>query len=77
MKPIKIDIIWLIVVLIVLLVIFKQCEGETKTVTKTEINISQIIEQLISDGDMLQGGLGYYSGWIHYDIRKTKARWGF
>ena len=33
------------------------------------------IEQLISSGDMIQGGLGVYSTFVHYDIRKTRARW--
>jgi len=33
------------------------------------------IENVIHCGDMLQGGLGLYKGWVHYDIRKTKARW--
>lgn len=33
------------------------------------------IEQLIKSGDMLQGGLGSYSTFTHYDIRKTRARW--
>ena len=33
------------------------------------------IEQLINSGDMLQGGLSAYSTFVHYDIRKTKARW--
>ena len=33
------------------------------------------IEQLISSGDMLQGGLGVYPTFVHYDIRKTCARW--
>ena len=33
------------------------------------------IEQLISSGDMLQGGLSAYSTFVHYDIRKTRARW--
>lgn len=33
------------------------------------------IEALIDKGDILQGGLGLYSGWIHYDIRRNKARW--
>ena len=34
-----------------------------------------IIEELIASGEMKQGGLGLYNGWIHYDIRGTKARW--
>ena len=34
------------------------------------------IEQLISSGDMLQGGLGVYSTFVHYDIffDKTNVR---
>ena len=35
------------------------------------------IEELILAGDMLQGGLGLYDTFVHYDIRKTKARWDF
>jgi len=37
--------------------------------------IYDAIEFLISEGSMLQGGLGLYSNFVHYDIRKTKARW--
>jgi uncharacterized protein YcbK (DUF882 family) len=39
--------------------------------------IAEIIESLISDGEMLQGGLGRYDSFTHTDIRKTRARWGF
>ena len=34
-----------------------------------------IIENLIKEGKIQEGGLGLYSNWIHYDIRGTKARW--
>lgn len=34
-----------------------------------------VIEKLITSGDMKQGGLGRYPGFVHYDIRGTKARW--
>ena len=36
-----------------------------------------LIEELIDMGHMLQGGLGLYEekGFVHMDIRKTKARW--
>jgi uncharacterized protein YcbK (DUF882 family) len=34
-----------------------------------------LIEELIDMGHMLQGGLGLYDTFVHYDIRKTKARW--
>lgn len=37
--------------------------------------VYEIIEDLIDKGDMLQGGLGLYDTFVHYDIRKTKARW--
>jgi len=33
------------------------------------------IEILIEKGDMLQGGLGLYDTFVHYDIRGTQARW--
>lgn len=33
------------------------------------------IERLIKEGRMLQGGLGLYKTFVHYDIRGTKARW--
>jgi uncharacterized protein YcbK (DUF882 family) len=34
-----------------------------------------VIEDLIDFGELLQGGLGNYDTFTHYDIRKTKARW--
>ena len=37
--------------------------------------LAKVIEQLITDGKMKQGGLGVYPGFVHYDIRGTKARW--
>ena len=37
--------------------------------------VFRIIEDLIDLGQMLQGGLGLYKTFVHYDIRKTKARW--
>ena len=41
----------------------------------TPIEVSEVIEDLIQKGDMLQGGIGIYSSFVHYDIRGTKARW--
>ena len=34
-----------------------------------------VIETLIDNGEILQGGVGIYNTFVHYDIRKTKARW--
>ena len=34
-----------------------------------------LIEELIDMGHLLQGGLGLYDTFVHYDIRKNKERW--
>lgn len=39
--------------------------------------LALIIERLINEGEMLQGAIGIYNTFVHYDIRKTKARWDF
>ena len=42
---------------------------------------AKLVEKLIAEGKMCQGGLGIYprstaaEGWIHYDTRGVKARW--
>ena len=41
----------------------------------TPKQVAAIIEKLIAEGKMKQGGLGTYSTWVHYDVRGTKARW--
>ncbi len=44
--------------------------------TKTPLEMYNMVEKLIKEGKMKQGGLGIYDGWIHYDTRKAgKARW--
>lgn len=37
--------------------------------------LAEVIELLILKGKMKQGGIGVYNGFVHYDIRGTKARW--
>jgi uncharacterized protein YcbK (DUF882 family) len=37
--------------------------------------VTEAIEELIKNGEMLQGGLKAYNSFTHYDIRGTKARW--
>lgn len=39
-------------------------------------DVCAAVKQLISDGKMKQGGVGLYDGWVHYDVRGFKARWG-
>jgi len=36
-----------------------------------------IIESLIEQGEMQEGGLGVYDTFVHYDIRGTRARWNY
>lgn len=40
-------------------------------------HIYGLIEVLIERGDMKEGGLGLYNGFVHYDVRGTKARWDY
>jgi len=37
--------------------------------------VKRAIESLILEGEMLQGGIGLYDTFVHYDIRKERARW--
>jgi uncharacterized protein YcbK (DUF882 family) len=44
----------------------------------TELNskkLYDIIEFLINEGKIKEGGLGLYENFVHYDIRGVKARW--
>jgi len=43
----------------------------------TPIEVSKVIERLISNGDMLQGAIGIYSSFVHYDIRGERRRWDY
>lgn len=37
--------------------------------------LARTINKLIKLGLMTEGGIGLYNGFVHYDIRGTKARW--
>ena len=41
------------------------------------IEVYNTIEKLIMNGEILQGGLGLYDTFVHYDIRGERARWDF
>lgn len=41
----------------------------------TPKQLKAVIEKLISEGKMKQGGIGLYSTFVHYDTRGYKARW--
>lgn len=52
--------------------------GKAADISSSKFTPEQIhaaILQLISEGKMMEGGLGIYNSWIHYDTRGTKARW--
>jgi len=41
----------------------------------TPKEVAKIIEGLIANGKMQQGGIGIYPNFVHYDIRGVKTRW--
>lgn len=43
----------------------------------TTKQVYDAIELLINQGDILQGGLGIYNTFVHYDIRGARSRWDF
>ena len=51
--------------------------ADIKVQSLKPIEVYAIIEDLIDMGHMLQGGLGLYDTFVHYDIRKTRARWDY
>lgn len=38
-------------------------------------DLAAVIEELIIEDRVKQGGIGIYPGFVHYDIRGTRARW--
>lgn len=45
----------------------------TKNYSSSQLGV--IIEKLIREKKMVQGGLAVYKGFVHYDTRGVKARW--
>ena len=43
----------------------------------TSLALYNLIFQLINEGKIINGGLGIYNGFVHYDIRGTSARWDY
>ena len=37
--------------------------------------VAEAIEGLIKEGKMMEGGIGIYRSWIHYDYRGKRIRW--
>jgi len=51
----------------------KACDLQVKKLPPKDLY--KIIDTLAEYGRVLQGGLGEYNTFVHYDIRETKARW--
>jgi uncharacterized protein YcbK (DUF882 family) len=49
--------------------------ADIKVTGMTPKEVALVIEGLIEQKKMKQGGIGIYPSWVHYDIRGTKARW--
>lgn len=49
--------------------------ADIKVAGMTPKAVAAIIEQLIAEGKMKQGGLKAYATFVHYDCRGVKARW--
>jgi uncharacterized protein YcbK (DUF882 family) len=49
--------------------------SDIRTLTHSPSQIKNAIEKLISEGKMIQGGVGLYPTFVHYDIRGVKSRW--
>ena len=53
----------------------KGLAGDLQVNETTPIEMYFIIKYLIKRGDIVEGGLGVYNTFVHYDIRGKKARW--
>jgi len=53
----------------------KGMAADIKVLGMTPKEVALVIEGLIEQGKMKQGGIGIYPSWVHYDVRGTKARW--
>ena len=49
--------------------------GDIKVAGMTPREVKEVIEELIEEGEMVQGGVGLYTTFVHYDVRGRKARW--
>jgi len=53
----------------------KGMAADIRTKTYSPIALAEMIEHLIAQGKIKQGGLGVYNSFVHYDIQGKKARW--
>jgi len=53
----------------------KAMAADLTTKNKTPKQLAAIIEKLIAEKKIKQGGIGIYKGFVHYNCRNSKARW--
>lgn len=56
----------------------QHCLGKAADITVEEMSITELhkeILKLIEQGKMINGGLGLYQKFIHYDIRSYPVKW--
>lgn len=53
----------------------KAMAADIKVMGMSPTEVKAAIEELIATGKMLQGGVGLYPTFVHYDVRGRKARW--
>jgi len=51
--------------------------SDVRSTKFTPLQLSIIVEKMISEGKLQFKGLGLYDTFIHLDLRKTKSRWDF
>lgn len=49
--------------------------ADITTKNRSPKQVKAIIEKLIKEGKMKNGGVGLYMGFTHYDVRDNPARW--
>ena len=49
--------------------------GDLSVDNMRPLQLHDLIERLILEDKILQGGLGLYKNFVHYDIRGKKTRW--
>jgi len=55
--------------------VYKVHKTTNKKIQVSPKIVYETISYLIDNGEILQGGLGLYDSFVHYDIRGQRARW--
>lgn len=51
--------------------------ADIRVVGMSPEQLREIILELIKEGKILEGGVGIYNNFVHYDIRGNRARWDY